>query len=111
EALEILRTAVAEAKAKGDLSAVSLLARHAGVVSAETGDLPGAIGHYQEALAVDPTDPLLHLAIGGIHREIGQYDEARSAFERGLRWATQEGDVELISRFREIQAELDDEAR
>jgi len=85
EALDVLRRTLVKARAQGNRSAISQLARHAAVASVRTGDLPGALGLYEEALAIDPTDSLLHLAIGGIHREIGQYDEARSAFERGLR--------------------------
>ena len=110
EALHLLGTGLEKARKSGDCRGVSIFARHAGIISSQSGNLPAALKHYAEALSASPGDAYLHFAKGDVHRELGQSREARSAFTRSLELATEQGDTDVVKMASEARARLGGEA-
>jgi tetratricopeptide (TPR) repeat protein len=109
EALDLLEAGLEKARKSGDWRGVSILARHAGVVSTESGDFLGAIKYYDEALSADPEDAYLHFARGDVYRTLGQDEQAHFAFTQSLELATKQGDVDMIKMASEARVRFDDE--
>ena len=97
DALRLLDAGMEAARTAGDRHALAVLARHAGLVSAGTSDVAGAMRYYDEAVRADPQDAYLHLARGDLYRSLGQDTPARSAFAQSLRLATEQGDVDAAT--------------
>jgi tetratricopeptide (TPR) repeat protein len=95
EALDLLEAALEKARRIGDRRRMAILARHAGMVSAGSGDSLGAIKYYDEALRGDPEDAYLHFAIGDAYKTLGQNEQARFAFTRSFNLATEQGEVDV----------------
>ncbi|MFZ1866527.1 MAG: tetratricopeptide repeat protein [Polyangiales bacterium] len=75
------------------------------------GHLRRAIVYYEEALRAAPEDASLYLAVGDVHRRLGEHDEAATAFARSLEQATEHGDIEMIEMAAKAQASLRDDER
>jgi tetratricopeptide (TPR) repeat protein len=109
KALEVLEMGLRKARKGPEARVVSSLARHAGVMCTQLGDIREALSYYEEALGGDPQDAYLHFAIGDLWRRLGQHDAARSAFIRSLELATQQADDDMINMASKARARLDDE--
>ena len=106
DALGLLEAELKKARNGGDRRGVSTLARHAGIISAESGDFLGAIKYYNEALSADPQDAYLHLARGDAYKMLGENDQARFALAQSVNLATDQGDVDMIKMASEARARL-----
>jgi predicted Zn-dependent protease len=51
-----------------------------------------AVNHYQSAVEQQPDYSAAWQALGRAHAELGQVDEAMSAFQKGIRVAEEQGD-------------------
>ena len=96
KALDALDAGLEKARELGDSLAVSLLAKHAGVLATELGDLTRALRYYNESSTTNPKDAYVHFALGDVHRRLGQIDEARAAFKQSLKLATEQADHDMI---------------
>jgi len=84
-AIQVLTTALSEARREGVPSDIAALAKHAGAICYAHGDLIAAVTFYVEAVAAVPTDAALQLALAGVLRDLGRNDEARQAVLACLR--------------------------
>ena len=94
--LAALRRAIDEASAEGDVAAAGKIARHEAVIATHLGELAGAIELYGCSLAVEPHDPLLHLAVGMVYEALGDGVHARAAYQRGQTLAESAGDADAL---------------
>jgi tetratricopeptide (TPR) repeat protein len=108
QALHLFEEGLEKARKSGNRHGLSILARHAGLVAAEAGDLLGAAKYYDEALSAQPEDAYLHFAKGDVCRTLGQDEQIRLAVMRCLQLATEQGDADMIELASEARARLDD---
>jgi len=106
-ALELLEQALTTSRLLNDRSAISSLARTAGLISIHTGGLRRGLSFYKEALAATPEDPHLHFACGDAHRSLGERSEAAAAFARSAELATEQGDADMIRMASDARSALE----
>ena len=106
-ALALLDDGLVRARSSGDHQGVAVLARNAGLVSAEAGNDSAAVTYYEEALRYEAADAYLHFAHGGAHLRLGQLSEARFALERSFALATEQQDGDLAKMASDALAALD----
>ena len=109
EALEILAAGLEAARESGDRQGAGALAKHAGLMCAERGDLQRAILYYEEALDSNPHEAYISFALGDLRRKLGQWREAHAAFARSLELATSQGDSDLVELASKAVASLEGE--
>lgn len=95
EALARLEQGLNEARQLSDAEAASSLARHAGLLSFSMGNYQQAISYYGEALATEPENAYLHLALAEAYIALRQADSALTSLRRALELATAAEDGEL----------------
>jgi tetratricopeptide (TPR) repeat protein len=78
EAVRILREHLAQGS--GTAEEQMLL----GVAAAQTRDNVAAITAFEQAIALDPNNPVAHYNLGQIYRQVGRLQEALAACERAL---------------------------
>jgi predicted TPR repeat methyltransferase len=71
------------------------LARAAGAIAADTGDLEAAASYYRDVVALQRDDGWTAFALGEVERRRGNVIEARAAFADALRIASDGGDEGL----------------
>lgn len=104
-AIQLLTTALAEARREGVPSDIAAIAKHSGAICYAQGDRIAAVSFYVEAVAAAPTDASLQLALAGVLRDVGRNDEARQAALACLREASA-ADDDLAEVARRMLAEL-----
>lgn len=107
KALELLEAGLTNAKDVADDLAAAVLAKHAAVICAENGELREALSYYEEALRGNPDDAHIPLAVGHVHQQLGEYDDARVAFQRARQTASAHNDEELSRVASTAEARLD----
>ena len=65
---------------KQNLTAFAMLAQ----VEQILGDLPAAIGHYRQAIAIAPHNAGLYTTLGTLHESQGNWQEAQGLYQRAL---------------------------
>jgi tetratricopeptide (TPR) repeat protein len=109
KAVELLESALERARVRSDKPGAALLAKHAGVVCEGLEDLSRANYYFNEALVADQQDVYLHVASADALRRLGDMDAARSALERALILANEQGDGEMADVAAQALARLDAE--
>lgn len=67
--------------AAGDQAEAATLAIAAGDLAAGVFANVDALGHYEQALALTPDDPVIHVRIGQMRTQMGRYRQAIASFE------------------------------
>lgn len=111
EAVARLEEGLQEARQMQDAGTVSALARHAGLLSFCSGENQRAVAYYEEALALDPADIYLHLAIAEGYIAMGKPESVQNALALALDLAVQHGDRELVDLIRGKMASPGDVCR
>jgi Flp pilus assembly protein TadD len=106
QAVSILDAALRDAKQRQDVVSISKLARHAGAICEHLGQARRAVGYYQLALEGDVENVSLCIALGGVHRQLGEQVDARNAFSRGLELARDQNNEEWARVAADALAEL-----
>jgi len=105
EAIARLEEGLNEARKRRDAEAASSLARHAGLLSFAVGNNRQAVSYYREALATEPEDAYLHLALAEAYISLGHADSVLTSLRRALELATEADDGELAEM---VSKKLDD---
>ena len=106
KALDLLEAGLQKARKGDDRRGACSLARNAGILCTELGDLLGACKYYEEALNNDAEDAYLHFASGDILVKLGRRGEARLAFTRSLELAKEQADGDMVMMASEARARL-----
>ena len=96
DALAILGDALTRADATIDPAAAANLACHAAVISARLGHFERARDYYRQAASIAPDNATVHLALGGLLRDLGELEGAESEFAKSADLAYQGNDSELF---------------
>jgi tetratricopeptide (TPR) repeat protein len=101
-ALALLDRALSDASAEGKSGAT--LARHAGVIAEQAGDLAAVRRYYEVAAQHDP-GPWLCLALGDVCRRLGDHNAARAHYTAGRKLAEDGSDPDVRALLRERTAD------
>ena len=96
EALALLDKSLAGARQAEDSGAVAILARNAGIISSNVGNIQQAIRYYSEALERQPDDLYLRIALAGEHESQGQPETAREMLSKCHEIAVSVGDEDIL---------------
>jgi hypothetical protein len=97
-ALALLDDAVKDAIM--DRKSVVILARHAGVIAEQAGDLAAGRRYYEVAVEHD-AEPWTYLALGDVCRRLGDDDAARTHYTTGRMMAEDGRDPEVLGLLKE----------
>lgn len=100
-ALALLDRSLVDARRAEDPHAVAVLARNAGVISSNEGDLQRAVSYYSEAVENEPGDLYLRLGLADLHQRLGQEGSARELLVECRELALLQGDEEILAILRE----------
>jgi Flp pilus assembly protein TadD len=100
-ALVSLERGLKEARIARDSGAISLLAKNAGIISFNSGELDRALAYFEEALDREPRDAYLYLMVADVYKELGREDEAKQAISTCWELAKKNKDEELLSILQE----------
>jgi hypothetical protein len=73
---------------------VAVLAQHAATVAIGAGEVFRAVSYLKSAIAAEPGDAYLHLAIGAALEMTGDMESARQAFDHASKLGATQGDGE-----------------
>lgn len=103
EAIECLEVALAQLR--GSSAGVAALAKMAGLLSSESGDLAGAARYYEEALVSGEPDPLLFVALARVQRDLGDRGKAQVYLSSGWKLAIDRADRDEVELFLRLASE------
>lgn len=74
------------------------------------GRLEEAIAAYEQAIAENPFDAYLHLALGSVYQELGRIDEAVAEYEQAVDLNDQDADLRITLALAYLDAGRDEDA-
>jgi tetratricopeptide (TPR) repeat protein len=104
EAIACLETALARTRPSESRPAnTPLLAKTAGLLCEQDGNLSRAASYYDEAIATESPEPVTLVALGGVYFRLGRLDEAQACLGRAEALAQSTGndeDLQLVAAAR-----------
>ncbi len=97
EAIACLEAALARTRSSASRPAnAALLAKTAGLLCDQDGNLSRAAGYYDEALASEGPEPFTLVALGDVYFRLGRLDEAQACLGRAEGLAKANGNAENL---------------
>jgi len=105
EAIGCLESALASTRSNQERPAsASILARTAGLLCEQAGELSQAVLYYEEAAATTDGDPLPLLALADVRWRLGQAESARSCLARAESMAQTPSDADTLKMVANMRA-------
>jgi tetratricopeptide (TPR) repeat protein len=96
DAIALLDQEITRLRDLGQFDACIRLAKHGGVVATGEAQFARALKYYELARAHDPTNVMIHLAVGDVELRLGQRASAKASFLRALELSVAQHDESLI---------------